>query len=90
MVGEALLRAGATPRLLLEYFESDPPFDGHKGRPLTFRKQDHQLRQPMYLAQARTATPGESDASRVEVIAEVPRGELDAIFLPPRDEGCST
>jgi hypothetical protein len=44
----------------------------------------------MYLAQASKTPPGESDASRVEVIAEVPRGDLDAIFLPPRDEGCST
>ena len=89
LVGEALLRAGTTPQAILEYFESDPPFDGHKGRPLTFRKRDHQLRQPMYLAQASKAPPGESDASPVEVIAEVPRGDLDAIFLPPRDEGCS-
>lgn len=90
MVGEALLRAGTTPQLLLEHFESEPPFDGHKGRPLTFRKQDHQLRQPMYLAQARPANAGEGNAPRVEVIAEVPRGDLDAIFLPPRDEGCFT
>ena len=89
LVGEAMLRAGTTPEALLEYLESDPPFDGHKGRPLTFRRWDHQLRQPMYLAQARKAAPGESSRSRVEVITEVPRGDLDAIVLPPRDQGCS-
>ena len=32
--------------------------------------------------------PGESGASGVEVIAEVPRGDLDTIVLPPRDGGC--
>jgi ABC-type branched-subunit amino acid transport system substrate-binding protein len=90
LVGEAMLRAGTTPQALLEYFESDPPFDGHKGRALTFRKWDHQLRQPMYLAQAKKATPGESGASAVEILSEVPRGDLDAIFLPSRDGGCPT
>lgn len=88
LVGEAMLRAGTTPQALLEYLESDPPFDGHKGRPLTFRKWDHQLRQPMYLAQATKAAPGKSGPSGVEVIAEVPRGDLDAILLPPKDGGC--
>lgn len=88
LVGEAMLRAGTTPQVLLEYLESDPPFDGHKGRPLTFRKWDHQLRQPMYLAQARKAAPGESGPSGVEVIAELPRGDLDAIVPPPKDGGC--
>lgn len=87
LVGEAVLRAGTTPQALLEYLESDPPFDGHKGRPLTFRKSDHQLRQPMFLAQTRKAVPAES-GSEVEVVAEVPRGDLDKIFLPPRDGGC--
>ncbi len=88
LVGEGMLRAGTTPQALLEYLESNPPFDGHKGRPLTFRRWDHQLRQPMYLAQARKAAPGESSPSRVEVIAEVPRGDLDAIVLPPKDGDC--
>ena len=88
LVGEAMLRAGTTPQAILEYLESAPPFDGHKGRPLTFRKQDHQLRQPMYLAQARKATPGGDGAPEVEVVAEVPRGDLDAIFLPKGEVGC--
>jgi ABC-type branched-subunit amino acid transport system substrate-binding protein len=87
LIGEAVLRAGTTPQALLEYLESDPPFDGHKGRPLTFRKSDHQLRQPMFLAQTRKADPA-AGGSEVEVVAEVPRGDLDKIFLPPRDGGC--
>jgi ABC-type branched-subunit amino acid transport system substrate-binding protein len=86
LVGEALLRAGTTPQALLEYFESDPPFDGHKGRALTFRKQDHQLRQPMYLAKAGTAAA--AGESGIEVVAEVPRGTLDDLFLPAGDGGC--
>jgi ABC-type branched-subunit amino acid transport system substrate-binding protein len=88
LVGEAMLRQGTTPQALVEYLESDPPFDGHKGRALTFRKVDHQLRQPMYLWQAGKA--GADGASAGEVVAEVPRGggSLDAIFLPATDGGC--
>jgi ABC transporter substrate binding protein (PQQ-dependent alcohol dehydrogenase system) len=82
LVGEAMLRQGTTPQALVEYLESDPPFDGHKGRALTFRKSDHQLRQPLYLVRADTA-------GAEEVLAEVPRGGgLDAIFLPAADGGC--
>jgi branched-chain amino acid transport system substrate-binding protein len=88
LAGEAALRAGTTPQAMIEYLESDPPFDGHKGRPLTFRKSDHQLRQPMYLAQAK-ASPGEGGTSAIEILTEVPRGDLDAIFLPPKDGGCA-
>lgn len=45
-------------------------FDGHKGRPLSFRTWDHQLRQPVYVKAARTlreapaGAGGESDTSR--------------------------
>ena len=48
---EAALRARSTsPARLLAYLESPTTqFDGHKGWPLTFRRSDHQLRQPLYL-----------------------------------------
>jgi ABC-type branched-subunit amino acid transport system substrate-binding protein len=48
---EAALRAhSASPARLLEYLESSSTqFDGHKGWPLTFRRSDHQLRQPLYV-----------------------------------------
>jgi branched-chain amino acid transport system substrate-binding protein len=88
LVGEAAVRGSTTPQAILEYLETDPPFDGHKGRPLTFRKRDHQLRQPLYLAQARPVTAGENGSSAVEVVAEVPRGNLDAVFLSTADGGC--
>ena len=39
-------------------------FDGHKGAPLTFRKWDHQLRQPIYLVRA--------DWNGLTPLAEVP------------------
>jgi ABC-type branched-subunit amino acid transport system substrate-binding protein len=83
LVAEGLLRRGATPQALLEYLESDPPFDGHKGRALTFRRSDHQLRQPMYLVR-----PEKADAPATETF-EVPRGaDLDALFATPADSGC--
>jgi ABC-type branched-subunit amino acid transport system substrate-binding protein len=83
LVAEGLLRRGATPQALLEYLESDPPFDGHKGRALTFRKSDHQLRQPMYLLR-----PENADAAAGETF-EVPRGaDLDVLFATPADSGC--
>jgi branched-chain amino acid transport system substrate-binding protein len=88
LIGEGMLRAGTTPQALLEYLESDPPFDGHKGRPLTFRRWDHQLRQPMFLARAGNAPTVGGAPSEGEVIAEVPRGDLDAIALPPKDGDC--
>ncbi len=48
---EAALRAhSGSPARLLEYLESSSTqFDGHKGWPLTFRRSDHQLRQPLYV-----------------------------------------
>jgi hypothetical protein len=39
-------------------------FDGHKGRPLSFRRWDHQLRQPLYIAENR--------GGGLEVVAEEP------------------
>ena len=35
---------------LAAFMEGAPPFDGHKGEALTFRRWDHQLRQPLYVA----------------------------------------
>lgn len=51
LAAEAALRAqSASPAKLVEYLESPATqFDGHKGWPLTFRRSDHQLRQPLYL-----------------------------------------
>jgi ABC-type branched-subunit amino acid transport system substrate-binding protein len=52
LASEAALRASsASPDAVVRYFESGPTqFDGHKGWPLSFRRGDHQLRQPLYVA----------------------------------------
>lgn len=48
---EGVLRVShASSAALIDFFESDRGgVDGHKGRPLSFRPWDHQLRQPLYL-----------------------------------------
>jgi hypothetical protein len=48
---EASLRAkSAEPRVLAQYLTRETTqFDGHKGRPLSFRAWDRQLRQPLYV-----------------------------------------
>lgn len=51
VVAETALRERTTnPEELVAALErSSARFDGHKGRPLTFRSWDHQLRQPLYI-----------------------------------------
>jgi hypothetical protein len=51
IASEAALRARSTePRTIRSYLESaTAQFDGHKGWPLSFRADDHQLRQPLYM-----------------------------------------
>jgi hypothetical protein len=70
---ESTLRARTTERgALLRYLGSDAAqFDGHKGRPLSFRGWDHQLRQPLYVAapgaepaEVPRAAPGSDEPSR--------------------------
>ncbi len=50
-LAEATLRAQQPSTSgLIDFFESDRgTVDGHKGRPLSFRPWDHQLRQPLYV-----------------------------------------
>jgi hypothetical protein len=50
VIWESLLRANASdPQSLAYYMSSDAAqYDGHKGAPLSFRKWDRQLRQPLY------------------------------------------
>jgi ABC-type branched-subunit amino acid transport system substrate-binding protein len=63
-VAEAALRTRSTePSRLLAYLEAvDTQFDGHKGWPLSFRRTDHQLRQPLYAS----ASPIVSRSRRAE------------------------
>jgi branched-chain amino acid transport system substrate-binding protein len=86
LLGEALVRGGATDASgVLRFIASAPAFDGHKGQPLTFREWDHQLRQPMYVAGPRRTAAGAGRAGALEVLADVPRGNLDLV-APPRSE----
>lgn len=66
---ESTLRARTTDApALVSYLERpSTQFDGHKGRPLSFRTWDHQLRQPLYVV----APPGDI----VEVPSAAPGGE---------------
>jgi len=68
---EAVNRASTTRGSeLVRFLESErAAFDGHKGRPLSFRPWDHQLRQPVHLVKP-AAGPG---GGEWEVVAELPR-----------------
>lgn len=70
---ESTLRARtAEASALVSYLERpSTQFDGHKGRPLSFRSWDHQLRQPLYVAapsgdvvEVPKAAPGSEESSR--------------------------
>jgi hypothetical protein len=62
IVAEAAMRARSTaPAKLAAYLESPTTqFDGHKGWPLTFRRGDHQLRQPLYAVTKALSNGGKS------------------------------
>ena len=67
---EAVNRASTTRGSeLVRFLESErATFDGHKGRRLSFRPWDHQLRQPVYLVK-----PAAGPGGAWEVVAELPR-----------------
>jgi ABC-type branched-subunit amino acid transport system substrate-binding protein len=72
LVMEAVLRSASTDAsTLVNYFEGTPPFDGHKGRSLTFREWNHQLRQPLYVLKAREAKL-ENPWDLLQLIGEMP------------------
>ncbi len=74
ILGEAALRAGGVggPPLVRFLERRGTQFDGHKGKSLTFRPWDHQLRQPVYLIRAK---PGAKEPREsFEHVAELPLG----------------
>jgi ABC-type branched-subunit amino acid transport system substrate-binding protein len=72
LVMEGVLRSASTETAaLVTYLESAPPFDGHKGRSLTFRDWNHQLRQPLYVLKVREDRP-ENPWDRLQLIGELP------------------
>ena len=89
LVGEAVARAGAADGdALVAFLESAPPFDGHKGSALTFRKWDHQLRQPLYVAAPRKRDEIAGRRGPFAVLADVPGGDLDTIGTTAADTRC--
>lgn len=88
LVGEAVVRAGATdPASLIAFMQSGPPFDGHKGEALTFRQWDHQLRQPLYVAGPRKADEAGADGP-FTVLADIGGRNLDALGTAMADSRC--
>ena len=97
-VAEAALRAkSAEPRDIVRFMESpSTQFDGHKGWPLTFRRADHQLRQPLYIVVSSNAAaaPGASGIQDVPDIRQLSGGQnpaalLDRLNAHPGARGCS-
>jgi ABC transporter substrate binding protein (PQQ-dependent alcohol dehydrogenase system) len=96
LVEGALRRASPDTVALIKYLEGSPPFDGHKGKALTFRAWNHQLRQPLFIVKARESKP-EQAWDLFEVIAEMPpptaRGKpvaelLDTLGESKADSNC--
>jgi ABC-type branched-subunit amino acid transport system substrate-binding protein len=89
LVGEAVVRAGASDGdALVAFMESAPPFDGHKGEALTFRRWDHQLRQPLYVAGPRKREDGGGPLGPLAVVADVGGKNLDALGTAMVDSRC--
>jgi ABC-type branched-subunit amino acid transport system substrate-binding protein len=97
LVMEGVLRSASTEAsALVSYLESGPPFDGHKGRSLTFLDWNHQLRQPLYVLKVREDKP-ENPWDRLQLIGELPPptapGQsvvevLDTLGEPPTESRC--
>lgn len=74
ILGDAVLRGGSgAADEMIRFLEGDGgQFDGHKGKRLSFRAWDHQLRQPIYLIRA---VGGGDSRHPFDHVAELPLGE---------------
>ncbi|HKW95296.1 MAG TPA: ABC transporter substrate-binding protein, partial [Methylomirabilota bacterium] len=89
LVGEAVVRAGAADSAaLVAFMESAPPFDGHKGEALTFRKWDHQLRQPLYVVGPRKRDEVGGPRGPFAVLADVGLKNPDALGTAMAESRC--
>ncbi|HEY3066204.1 MAG TPA: ABC transporter substrate-binding protein [Methylomirabilota bacterium] len=89
LVGEAVVRGNATGAAgIVTFLESAPPFDGHKGSALTFRRWDHQLRQPLYVVAARRREDVGGRRGPFAVVVDVPGTDLDNIGTSAADSRC--
>jgi ABC-type branched-subunit amino acid transport system substrate-binding protein len=88
---EASLRARSTSGPAIAAFLDSPAaqFDGHKGRALSFRAWNHQLRQPLYVfPRARTAAPRPIEVPPSRAEADI-RTSLDRIGVPKDKSTCT-
>ena len=72
IAAEAALRAHSGDAAAILFYLESPSvsFDGHKGWPLSFRLTDHQLRQPLYVAQETSGRrPSFRDVPELSAIA---------------------
>jgi ABC-type branched-subunit amino acid transport system substrate-binding protein len=89
LIGEGVVRGGATDGGgLVTFLESAPPFDGHKGAPLTFRTWDRQLRQPLYVIGPRKREEIGGTRGPFAVLAYVGSADLDAIGTSQAETRC--
>jgi ABC-type branched-subunit amino acid transport system substrate-binding protein len=89
LAGEAVVRTGAGDgAALVAFMESAPPFDGHKGEALTFRKWDHQLRQPLYVIGPRKREEVGGVVGPYAVLADAGGKNLDALGTTMAESRC--
>jgi hypothetical protein len=88
-LAEGTLRAShPSSAALIDFLESERgAIDGHKGRPLSFRPWDHQLRQPLYLYSSAQPTPMEVPRPAGERAADS-RDILDMLGTRRADSVC--
>ena len=98
VVAEAALRAsgGDTARVvsadsIAAYLvRTDVAFDGHKGEPLRFGADDHQLRQPVYVADAGGAPAAEDDEPTVHAMGLPRVADRSVPLLVVSNEGSAS
>jgi ABC-type branched-subunit amino acid transport system substrate-binding protein len=90
---EASQRARATDGpSIAAYLERDTAqFDGHKGVPLSFRRWDHQLRQPLYIVAVPTSAGASPSGPVITPVPSEPgagRGALDQLGTREEQTQC--
>ena len=96
IAADAVLRVkSARADAIRSYLENpSTTFDGHKGWPLSFRREDHQLRQPLYVGSSSGAAPPTRASLRdIPALGAIAGGSrtdanraLDALMPAPRCE----
>jgi hypothetical protein len=85
--GTLRARQGETAALIAYLESANSGIDGHKGRPLSFRAWDHQLRQPLYLVSPNGKTVAEVPAASANPSGDS-RDVLDLLGTTQSDSSC--